>query len=92
MYATVGCHPTRSTEFEKFKAGPDAYLAALDELISNNLKGEGRVVAIGECGLGSLLHWSNMTHCDDFLIDYDRTHFAMPDTQKKYFRSSPFLL
>ncbi|KAF8528264.1 Mg-dependent DNase [Gautieria morchelliformis] len=69
LYATVGCHPTRSSEFEKFPAGPDAYLAALDELISNNLKGDGRVVAVGECGL-----------------DYDRTHFATPDTQKKFFR------
>ncbi|KAF8509936.1 hypothetical protein BU17DRAFT_55785, partial [Hysterangium stoloniferum] len=51
VYATVGCHPTRSSDFEKFRAGPDAYLAALDQLISQNLKGVGRVVAVGECGL-----------------------------------------
>ncbi|CAK5264595.1 unnamed protein product [Mycena citricolor] len=34
-----------------FKGGPDAYLQALDELIAGNLKGKGRVVALGECGL-----------------------------------------
>ncbi|KAF8519137.1 Mg-dependent DNase [Hysterangium stoloniferum] len=69
VYATVGCHPTRSSDFEKFRAGPDAYLTALDQLISQNHKGVGRVVAVGECGL-----------------DYDRTHFAPPETQQKYFR------
>lgn len=54
LYATIGCHPTRSAEFDKFRGGPDAYLAALDKLISQNLTGRGRVVAIGECGLGAL--------------------------------------
>jgi TatD DNase family protein len=51
LYATVGCHPTRSNEFDKFGGGPDAYLKALGQLIKNNLSGKGRVVAIGECGL-----------------------------------------
>ncbi len=54
FYATVGCHPTRSAEFDKFKGGPEAYLAELDKVISSNLTGKGRVVAIGECGLGEL--------------------------------------
>ncbi|KAI0307683.1 Mg-dependent DNase [Multifurca ochricompacta] len=48
FYATVGCHPTRSTEFEK---DPSGYLQALDDLVGANLSGPGRVVAIGECGL-----------------------------------------
>ncbi|KIJ54652.1 hypothetical protein M422DRAFT_153338 [Sphaerobolus stellatus SS14] len=51
MYLTVGCHPTHSTEFAKYSGGPAGYLNALDKLISQNLEGEGRVVAIGECGL-----------------------------------------
>ncbi|KZS95749.1 Mg-dependent DNase [Sistotremastrum niveocremeum HHB9708] len=49
LYATVGCHPTRSEEFAKYKDGPDGYLNALDELIGNT--GKGVAVAIGECGL-----------------------------------------
>jgi TatD DNase family protein len=67
LYATVGCHPTRSTEFEK---DPSGYLQALDELVGAHLSGPGRAVAIGECGL-----------------DYDRTHFASADIQRKHFRS-----
>lgn len=64
MYATTGCHPTRSKEFESFGGGPEAYLAALDKLIEQTNKsrsgastatagGPGRVVAYGECGLGA---------------------------------------
>lgn len=52
LYATVGCHPTRSAEFDKFSTGPDGYLSALDQVIATNLEGKGRVVAVGECGLG----------------------------------------
>lgn len=48
LYATVGCHPTRSTEFEK---DPSGYFQALDDLIGANLSGPGRAVAVGECGL-----------------------------------------
>ncbi|KAI0030200.1 Mg-dependent DNase [Vararia minispora EC-137] len=51
LYATVGCHPTRSTEFDSFEGGPDAYYDALDKLIEASLSGTGRVVAVGECGL-----------------------------------------
>lgn len=53
-YATIGCHPTRSAQFDKFRGGPEAYLAALDTLIAENLEGKGRVVAVGECGLGMM--------------------------------------
>ncbi|KAH9039950.1 hypothetical protein EDB84DRAFT_1560020 [Lactarius hengduanensis] len=48
LYATVGCHPTRSKEFEN---DPSGYLQALDDLVGTHLSGPGRVVAIGECGL-----------------------------------------
>ncbi|KAG9013458.1 hypothetical protein FRB94_002532 [Tulasnella sp. JGI-2019a] len=51
LFATTGCHPTRSSEFERFREGPDAYLKALDEAIQKGLKGPGRIVAVGECGL-----------------------------------------
>ncbi|KDQ14435.1 hypothetical protein BOTBODRAFT_66043 [Botryobasidium botryosum FD-172 SS1] len=51
LYATAGCHPTRSKEFETYRGGPEQYLQALDKLISEHLTGKGRVVAIGECGL-----------------------------------------
>ncbi|EJD45783.1 Mg-dependent DNase [Auricularia subglabra TFB-10046 SS5] len=60
LYATVGCHPTRSSEFEKFKRGPAAYLEELEKLVSANLEGPGRAVAIGECGLDyDRLHFSS---------------------------------
>lgn len=48
LYATIGCHPTRSAEFEK---DPSGYFQALDKLIGANLSGPGRAVAVGECGL-----------------------------------------
>lgn len=54
FYATIGCHPTRSGQFDKFKGGPSAYLDALDKLIEKHLRGKGRVVAVGECGLGTI--------------------------------------
>lgn len=57
LYATVGCHPTRSTEFDNFDSGPEGYLAALDEIIAQDLQGPRRVAAVGECGLGE--SWRN---------------------------------
>jgi len=48
MFATIGCHPTRSKEFETYAGGPEKYLQALDDLIKGHLTGAGRVVAVGE--------------------------------------------
>lgn len=52
LYSTVGLHPTRTHEMD---ADPQSYLSQLDGVIAGGLahkKGKGRVVAIGECGLG----------------------------------------
>ncbi|KAJ2713441.1 hypothetical protein H4R19_002252 [Coemansia spiralis] len=48
LFATVGCHPTRSSEPDQHPGGTDGYFAGLRALIDGN---RGRVVAVGECGL-----------------------------------------
>lgn len=47
LFSTVGCHPTRCSEFDT-AANPSDYLQGLKELIDNN---RNKVVALGEFGL-----------------------------------------
>ncbi|KAJ1644530.1 hypothetical protein LPJ64_003804 [Coemansia asiatica] len=57
LFATVGCHPTRTSEIEKYPGGASAYFAKLRQLIDAN---RDKVVAIGECGLDyDRLHFSS---------------------------------
>lgn len=50
LFCTVGVHPTRCGLFLSHPEGPDAYLAALLEVIKDG-QSDGKVVAVGECGL-----------------------------------------
>ncbi|KAG0340160.1 TatD DNase, partial [Podila humilis] len=50
LFMTVGCHPTRCTEFESYKGGPDAYFNELKRMLENP-EAKNKIVAIGECGL-----------------------------------------
>jgi TatD DNase family protein len=51
LYATVGVHPTRAGEFEEHAQGKQGLVRELEEVLE---KEEGKVRAIGECGLGEL--------------------------------------
>lgn len=50
LYTTVGVHPTRGDEWASHEKGPEAYMHELEMVIQDGLT-DGKVVAIGECGL-----------------------------------------
>ncbi|KAF9282172.1 TatD DNase [Mortierella alpina] len=50
LFMTVGCHPTRCSEFESHPEGPEAYFGALKAMLENP-DAKKKIVAIGECGL-----------------------------------------
>ncbi|KAJ2812780.1 hypothetical protein H4S07_001160 [Coemansia furcata] len=71
LYATVGCHPTRTSEVRNHPGGAAAYFAALQTLISEN---RDKVVAIGECGLDyDRLHFSDK----DTQLEHFVRHFEL---------------
>jgi TatD DNase family protein len=59
LFTTLGVHPTRCSEFESYPEGPDAYMAALKEVLLDGTR-DGKIVAIGECGLD----YDRLQFCD----------------------------
>eukprot|EP00884_Botryococcus_braunii_P006182 jgi/Botrbrau1/15565/Bobra.0274s0008.2 len=50
LFCTAGVHPTRCNEIFAFPEGPEEYMRQLEEVIKEGVA-EGKIVAIGECGL-----------------------------------------
>lgn len=71
LYSTVGCHPTRCGEFLAGGTTPDKYLDDLLTLIQNGTKEEAEGRRVVAVG-----------ECG---LDYARTQFCDPQTQRTYF-------
>lgn len=69
LFCTVGCHPTRAAELDAHPGGPAAHLDALLAVAREGLA-EGKVVAIGECGLDN----DRLHFCD---AETQRRNFAL---------------
>ncbi|KAF9435074.1 TatD DNase [Entomortierella beljakovae] len=50
LFMTVGCHPTRCSEFDNHKEGAEGYFKALKAILESP-EAKGKIVAIGEVGL-----------------------------------------
>lgn len=50
LYSTAGVHPTRCDEFEENGKDPNKHLYELLQIAQKG-KEDGKIVAIGECGL-----------------------------------------
>ena len=94
LFCTVGVHPTRCGEFDSHPGGPDGLQAELTAVLKEG-QALGKVVAVGECGLGANLRTAGPLarfdcHAQDLMrplrADYDRLHFCDKETQMKYFR------
>lgn len=85
LYATVGCHPTSTSEIAK-RANVEDYFHDLESVIQAeaNKGPESRAVAIGEIGLGKGF-FLEPHHPLTRGTDYDRLHYSDVATQKAYF-------
>lgn len=57
LHCTAGCHPTSTSEMDKYEGGAEAYVRDLNRLIEED-RGEGgskRIRSVGEIGLGRFL-------------------------------------
>ena len=85
LFVTVGCHPTHCNEFAQFKAGPDAYERALEDLIAQHRVGSGGAGSAGSAGSAVGGISGKVVAVGETGLDYDREHFCKREVQRPYF-------